>query len=53
MEQMAILDGMLKEAKKHNLEMECLISMLNLLLDSVTDDELQTACNGALYEWDI
>ena len=52
MEQMQIIQNMLNTAKKHNLEMECLVSMINDLI-GVTDGELIQACNNALAEWDI
>ena len=52
MEQMAILQEMLDKAKEHNLEMECLLSLINGLV-GLTDDELQQACSVALAEWDI
>ena len=43
---------MLDKAKKHNLEMECIVTMINSLI-GVTDEELENACNDALNEWDI
>jgi hypothetical protein len=52
MEQMQIIQNMLDAAKKHNLEMECIISMINDLI-GVTDEELKQACANALNEWDI
>ena len=52
MEQAIILQAMLDKAKEHNLEMECLISLINDLI-GVTDEELQQACENALCSWDI
>ena len=52
MEQMAILQNMLDRAKPHNLEMECLVSLINGLV-GVTDKELEDACEQALCGWDI
>ena len=52
MEQMKIIQSMLDKAKKHNLEMECIVTMINSLI-GVTDEELENACNDALNEWDI
>ena len=53
MEEMEIINNMLEQAKEHNLEMECLFSMVNLLVGGVDIEALQQACTGALYEWDI
>ena len=52
MEQMEIIQNMLDQAKKHNLEMECIVSLINGLI-GVTDKELEQACENALGEWDI
>jgi len=52
MEQMVIIQNMLDQAKKHSLEMECIVSMINHLI-GVTDKELEQACESALGEWDI
>ena len=52
MEQAEIIQNMLDEAKDHNLEMECIISMINNLI-VITDDELKLACEDALNDWDI
>ena len=53
MEEMEIINNMLEQAKEHNLEMECLFSMVNLLVGGVDTEALQQACTGALFEWDI
>ena len=52
MEQMVIIQNMLDQAKKYNLEMECIISMISHIAN-VSDEELSQACENALGEWDI
>jgi len=52
MNQLMILQAMLDKAKVHNLEMECLISLITGLTD-VTDEVLEQACEMALCAWDI
>lgn len=52
MEQMEIIQKMLDVAKEHNLEMECITSMINHLV-GVTNEELEEACEVALSEWDL
>jgi hypothetical protein len=54
MEQMIILQTMLDKAKKYNLEMECLVSLINEITDkSLSLQQLSNACEHALCEWDI
>ncbi len=56
MEQMIILQTMLDRANygKHNLGMECLVSVINKVTDNkLTLVELADACEHALCEWDI
>lgn len=54
MEQMTILQTMLDKAKEHNLEMECLVSLINEITDeSFSLRQLTNACEHALCEWDI
>ena len=52
MEDMAILQDMIDRAKPHNLEMECLLSLINNLV-GVTSKELEDEYEQALCEWDI
>jgi hypothetical protein len=49
MEQLIILQNMLDRAKKYNLEMECLVSLIN----NIADDKLDLAqeCEHTLCEW--
>ncbi len=54
MEQAEIIQGMLNSAKHHDLEMECIISLINNLTDGkLSDDDLSLACEEALLDWDI
>ena len=51
---MQIIQEMLDQAKKHNLEMECLITMVRAIAyNKLTDNRLDMACQRALVEWDI
>jgi len=54
MEQAEIIQAMLDDAKKHSLEMECLISLINNVTDGkLSDEDLSQACQEALLDWDI
>ena len=53
MEQLAIIQEMIDQSAPYNLEMECIWSMLSHLNKNLSDEELQTACNCALSDWDI
>jgi len=54
MEQMIILQTMLDKAKEHNLEMECIISLINEITgNSFSLRQLSNACDVALSEWDL
>lgn len=53
MEQFEIIQQLLDAAKPHNLEMECIASMVNNLVPFITDDQLKDACNQAFYDWDL
>lgn len=54
MEQMEIIQNMLNKAKEHNLEMECLVSLINGVTPAFfTDKDLQESCENALLDWDI
>lgn len=54
MEQMIILQTMLDKAKVHNLEMECLVLLINKITDNkLSLRELSDNCEQALCEWDI
>ena len=52
MEEMAIIQDMLDRAKPHNLEMECIVTLIRSLV-GVTNEELEQACESALSDWDI
>ena len=54
MEQAIIIQTMLDKAKAHNMEMECLLSLVNEITDkSFTLRDLSNACEHALCEWEI
>ena len=54
MEWMEILQKMLNDAKEHNLEMECLATLIvRISDDDYTSEDLERDCSIALGDWDI
>ncbi len=54
MEQSEIINDLLCRAKEHNLEIECLLSLIsNITEPFFTDEDLSQACEEALLSWDI
>lgn len=45
--------GLLKESKDYNLQVECIVSMINHLAPQAENDEIEIACQLALMEWDL
>lgn len=52
MDKLKILQKMIDAAGKHNLQMEVLMSLINDI-SRLSKEELESACNRALIEWDI
>jgi len=53
MEQFEIIQQLLDAAKPHNLEMECIVAMVNSLKPFITEEELKRACDDAFNSWDL
>jgi hypothetical protein len=53
MKRFAVIQKMLNEAKKHNLEMECLVTMIACLVPNLTVNQLQKACDESILQWDL
>lgn len=53
MEHIEIIQKLLDSAKPHNLELECLVTMVDFLAPFANEDDLKKACDEAFCQWDL
>jgi len=53
MKQFEIIQELLEQARPHNLELECIVTMINFLVPFATEDDLKKACDEAFCQWDL
>ena len=53
MEDFESVANLLKESEDYNLQVECIVSLINHLAPEAENDEIEVACQMALMDWDL